>query len=132
MKNYTDDKFGFVFLYPDEWTCEKEDNVISVYDSENGLGALQFSVYYVGNDNEIDLKAELEDFLEDYESFEVHITNGFAYSKLKDSERWWQYWFFQRGNTLILASYNCEIEDEGKEDRAIKEILDSFTQNSIN
>ena len=60
MRRYTDDKFGFVFLYPNDWTWEKEDNVISIYNPENGLGALQFSIYYVGNDSRVDLKTELE------------------------------------------------------------------------
>lgn len=132
MKSYTDDKFGFAFLYPDDWVWEKEDNVISVYDAENGLGALQFSIYYVGNDSEINLKSELEGFLQEYNSFEVKMIDGFAYSKLKDNERVWQYWFFQRGNSLVLASYNCEIEDKGKEDEIINKVLDSFAQSSIN
>ena len=132
MKTYTDDKFGFVFLYPDNCTYEKEDNVISVYDEENGLGALQFSIYYIGNENKIDLKIELEDFLEDYDSFEVEIVNDLAYSKFIDESRVWQYWLFQKGNTLILASYNCEKEDTGKEDTMVNKILSSFTQSSIN
>ncbi|MBS9464378.1 hypothetical protein KIM67_18295 [Flagellimonas sp. 389] len=132
MKSYTDDKFGFVFLYPDNWTREKEDNVISVYDAENGFGALQFSIYYVGNEVQIDLRVELEDFLQDYDSFKIEMIDGFAYSKFRDGEIAWQYWFFRRGNSLVLASYNCEINDRGKEDKIIKNILDSFVQNSIN
>lgn len=132
MKSYTDDKFGFVFLYPEDWVWEKEDNVISVYDPERGLGALQLSIYYVGNDGQIDLKAELEDFLQDYSSFKVEMMGDVAYSKLKDDGRFWQYWFFRKGNSLILASYNCEIKDRGEEDEAIMGILSSFAQSSIN
>ena len=132
MKSYTDEKFGFAFFYPDDWILEKEDNVISVYDAENGLGALQFSVFYVGNDGQIDLKVELEDFLEDYMPVEVEIISDLAYSTFVDGDRVWQYWLFQRGNSLVLASYNCEIEDKGKENEMINEILNSFVQSSIN
>src|SRR5690606_24668562 len=123
MKSYTDEKFGFAFFYPDDWILEKENNVISVYDAENGLGALQFSVFYVGNDSQIDLKAELEDFLEDYMPVEAEIINDLAYSTLINDNRAWQYWLFQRGNSMVLASYNCEIEDKGKENKIINEIL---------
>jgi len=132
MKSYTDEKFGFAFFYPDDWILEKEDNVISVYDAENGLGALQFSVFYVGNDGQIDLKAELEDFLENYMPVEVKVINDLACSAFVDSDRAWQYWLFQRGNSLVLGSYNCEIEDKGKENKIISEILSSFVQSSIN
>jgi hypothetical protein len=132
MKNYIDEKFGFVFSYPDNWTLEKEENVISVYDAEYGLGALQFSIYYVGNNNDFDLKVELEDFLQDYESFNVEMKNEFAYSRFTDEDRVWQYWLFQRGNSMILASYNCEIEDDEKENEHINIILNSFATNSIN
>ena len=133
MKNrYMDNKFGFIFFYPNDWIWEKEENIITVYNPKNGLGALQFSIYYVGNDREINLKVELEDFLEDYNSFKVEIIEGKAYSRIKDEDRIWYYWFFQSGNSLILATYNCEIKDEGKENELIKNILNSFTQSSIN
>ena len=133
MKNrYMDNKFGFIFFYPNDWIWEKEENIITVYNPKNGLGALQFSIYYVGNDREINLKVELEDFLEDYNSFKVEIIEDKAYSRIKDEDRIWYYWFFQSGNSLILATYNCEIKDEGKENELIKNILNSFTQSSIN
>ena len=132
MKNYSDDKFGFVFVYPDNWNCEKEDNVITLYDAENGLGALQLSVYYVGNKNRLDLKSELEDFLQDYESVKVEMKDNLAYSTFNDGDRVWQYWLFQSGNSLIVATYNCATEDKGKENNTINSILCSFVQSSIN
>ncbi|UOB16284.1 hypothetical protein [Abyssalbus ytuae] len=131
MRSYTDEKFGFVFFYPNNWILEKENNIISVYNAENGLGALQFSIFYVGNDNQIDLKVELENFLGDYESVEVEMVNNLAYSTFDNNDRTWKYWLFQNGSSLILTSYNCEIEDKGKEDGVINQILNSFIQSSI-
>lgn len=58
MKRYIDNVFGFMFLYPDEWDFEKNDNVILIYDPKSGLGTLQLSAYYVNNDHTVDLRAD--------------------------------------------------------------------------
>lgn len=131
MKRYTDNKSGLTINYPDDWTFEKEDNIITTYNVVNGSGALQFSTFYVTNDN-IDLKIELEGFLSDKKFSSVELNGNIAYSCFNDGSIAWQYWLLKKGNVIILATYNCEIEDKGKEDVQVNQILNSIIISSNN
>ena len=109
------------------WEVQEEGNVISVFDPKNGLGALQFSIYFVEAAVGINVANELRDFLED-KTADAEITSfdNYAYSQFYDEEEtFWRYWIFREGNHIIFASYNCSSEDAGSEDGSIDKIMKS-------
>lgn len=127
MKTYDSTDLNFSIVYPDTWTYEEDGNVLSVYDSKDGVGALQFSSYEVDNITSIDLKEELEDYVSDkHENFKVQRLDKYAFCKCEDEKgNVWRYWIFTRENTVIFASYNCLKEDVGKEDAEIDAVVKS-------
>lgn len=127
MKNYQyNDHFGFA--YPETWEVGNDGNLISVYDPENGLGALQFTLYEVVEPSGIDLISEFEDYLGDrHGHFEIQTGGDFVYCIVKDEEEvWWRYWLFIQGNIMVFATYNCEQQDKGKEDQEVERIIKSI------
>jgi hypothetical protein len=127
MKFFKLDNSELSFEYPNNWTTLKEDNIISVYDSVNGLGALQLSVYYKKEVRPTNLSEELEEYLtKRHEDFEIVLKEKLAYCNCLDEEnKLWRYWLFQKANNIIFASYNCYLEDGGKEDIIVDEIIKS-------
>lgn len=131
MRSNYSKALNFTIDFPDEWTVEEEGSVLSVYDAAGGSGALQFSSYQVDNANSIDLKAELEDYVSGrLEKFLIEKFPGYAFCEGNDKQNHWQYWIFIKGNTLIFASYNCPPEDVGKEDVAVKSMIESALKNA--
>lgn len=126
-KKYSNKNKGLELIYPENWEAELNDNVLSVYDSLNGVGVLQFSTYHVSDSKRINLSNELSDFLRDkHEPIEINVDNNYAFASYKDNEgRCWKYWLFLKKDILIFASYNCEKDDVGKEDKEIDQILRS-------
>lgn len=127
MKTYDTNDSNFSIAYPDTWTYEEDGNVLSVYDSKEGVGALQFSSYEVENIASIDLMAELQDYVSDrHESFKVQKFDKYAFCNAEDEKgNVWRYWIFTREKTVIFASYNCLKEDVGKEGAEIDAIVKS-------
>jgi hypothetical protein len=127
MKTYDANDLKFSIVYPDTWTYEEDGNVLSVYDSKEGVGAVQFSSYEVDNITSIDLKAELEEYVSDkHKNFSVQKLDNYAFCKSEDEKgNVWKYWIFTRGSTVIFASYNCLKEDVGKEDAEVDAIIKS-------
>lgn len=126
MKNYQyNEQFGFTF--PNSWEIENDENLVSVYDPENGLGALQFTLYGVDDPSDIDLISELEDYLGDrHRNFDIENGDGFVHSNVRDEDGvWWRYWFFIKDKTLVFATYNCDQQDKGKEDQEVEKIIKS-------
>jgi hypothetical protein len=128
MRTYSCKEAFLSFDYPTSWTVEQEKNVISVYDSERGLGALQFSFYQVEHPEKIVLSSELEDYISRRHGNSIVLKeNGLAFSDYLagTDNRFWKYWLFLKCNILIFASYNCNQGDVGKEDEIISNILNS-------
>lgn len=127
MKKYCDKTTGLYFEYPDEWSLEKDENVLSLYDPIDGVGAIQFSMYKVPNDKNLGLKQELDEYLTDngYVNFEIKKGNSFVYTHVSQENKYWQYWMFIKDDYLIFVSYNCQIDDSSKEIEEINNIVDS-------
>jgi hypothetical protein len=115
------------FEFPENWATSKDKNIVSVYDAINGLGSLQFSVYFKNNNELINLSDELEEYLSKrHEDFEILLKENFAYCNCLDEEnKLWHYWLFQKANNIIFATYNCALDDGGKEDKIVDTIVRS-------
>ncbi|MCX2496411.1 hypothetical protein OQX63_23185 [Pedobacter sp. PF22-3] len=113
---------------PNDWKSETSDDVVSLYEPDNGVGALQLSFYNIDNAPSIELSKELESYLGDkHEKIIVKIIDGRAYSDIEDEDGiYWQYWLFLKDTTVIFVSYNCDKSDKGIEDPVVKEIISSI------
>ena len=128
MKTYIDNKLGFSFLYPKNWDLEKDENIISLFEPKLGFGVLQISTYYVNNPEKINLNEELNEYLEDYKGkYLIKNKNSILCTELNMKNRFWKYWIFVKGTILVFVTYNCSIEDKGKEEVIYDSIIKTFT-----
>lgn len=116
----------FCFEYPINWQIEVDEDVISIYKSLNGFGAVQFSTRQIGNPSAYSLKEFFKEYLEDrHKEFEILEDFDCVSSSIIDSGRSWKYWLFFKMNILVFATYNCSEKDSGKEDSEVMEIVNS-------
>lgn len=126
MKSFKHNISNFLIRYPENWEIKKEDNIINLFNPSSGFGAIQFSIYYV--DNPINIESELDEYIKSrHEKYEIFketnsLSNGLS---LDNDGRQWQYWLYKKDNFLIFASYNCAIEDIGKDGNEIKAIIEN-------
>jgi len=117
------------FSIPDNWVFEREKNLISVYEPHDGVGALQFSIYYIDEDRDISLQSELIEFLNGKHSkFEVKNILNYVYCFLNENGTYWKYWLFRKNIILVFATYNCAMNDADKESEVIERIIQSASQ----
>lgn len=119
---------GISFSFPSNWLVEHDNNLISVFDPQNGVGALQFSIYEIKDTNSINLVEKLSDYLEEkHGAVSVKLFIDYSYSDLTDEDGvYWRYWLFSKKNRIIFVSYNCAQEDIGQEDTEIMQIIKSL------
>jgi hypothetical protein len=120
---------GFEATFPDEWNVEKSDDLVSIYNASNGVGALQISSYIVPDPNIVKLDEELKGYLEQkYGEVNLKLLNKYAwFSVIDDGNRYWHYWLLNKANILMFITYNCKSSDKSIEkgvvDRIIKSML---------
>jgi len=113
---------------PDHWQAEQFEDAISFYDP-NSSGTLLIST--VVEDEDID-----DEYLE--EMVAEHLENG---AELHDielgqldgvtccyeaDEGYWCEWYLRHGRMMLFITYDCALEDEGKEDDVIDSILETL------
>ena len=126
MKCFKYDDTEFSIFFPDSWTIARDMNLISLYDPNDGVGVLQFSVFYVDENKIVSLKSELADFLEGkHLNFKISSKTNYAYCWLTENETFWQYWLFRKRNIIVFVTYNCKIIDVGAESETIEKIIES-------
>ncbi|MEL6193782.1 MAG: hypothetical protein AAFR66_17095 [Bacteroidota bacterium] len=113
---------------PRDWETFREDNLLSVYNSTNGVGALQISAYEAPEYNRINLKDELVDYLGiNSEEAKLESSNTHSYYNFVDNQNvYWRYWMIKKDGKIILASYNCGKEDIEIEVEVINKMIRSI------
>jgi hypothetical protein len=130
VKKYSNKQKGLQFQYPENWIAELDEDVLSVYDPQSGVGALQFSTYSVPDMHQIDVRRELAAFLEGKPVLiNVNAAADCAYSDYIDNdESYWKHWLFLIENVLVFVTYNCAKEDAAKEAEQVEAIVASSKQ----
>lgn len=122
---------NLIFYHPDSWSGEYDaaDHTILFCDPDNGYGSLQFSVLYPPEKQEISLKNWLEEKLEKWhEKYIVTENKHYARSEhVNDDSRSWRYWAIRKDNMMLFGTYNCDEQDQGKEDKIVDEIINSIS-----
>lgn len=108
----------------------QEQNLISTYDTNLGVGVLQFSIYNIDESIDLSLADELEEHLKNkYEDLKISQDNNFAYFMVVDkNEIYWEYWLFRKKATLVFVTYNCAKADKEIEYEKIRMIILSVIQ----
>ncbi len=126
MKTFKYNDSDFSLLLPDNWILEREENLLSIYDPENGVGALQLSIYYIEESRKVSLKDELIEFLAArHQSFDVNEQVGYAFCHVNEDGVYWKYWLIQKANIIAFATYNCAMIESNKETELIESIIQS-------
>ena len=124
--------------YPGSWTAEEGEDCTTFSDPENGVGALQISAYETPTGQ--DPKDLLLEYLSDYDiSFDgkkliFQRDNALSTASYSYSEGPWfkRVWFVSEGNHLLMITYTCKVEHQGKEDREVEKIVHSVTVEAEN
>lgn len=121
---------------PEEYRFEEDDGVLSIYNEENGVGALQITSYRIPNGYRFNIKDELIEFIlsndDTLKSKEIDkdivLNNNSGVFQVKDNEGyWWKYWLLFRNNIAIFITYNCEIDYLKVEENVINKIVESIS-----
>lgn len=128
MKTYRDAITGFSFQYPDDWQVQVNDDNVAVFDPLLGFGALQISVYRPLDKRVAEIETAFKEYLSvrhDDFIFEDHAQ--YYYSSVSGHDgTLWEYWLFSLEDSAILATYNCDIRDAGKERNKVQKIVKSL------
>jgi len=116
------------------WHLEEEEDVINIYDQENGVGVIQISIFEIPATSKADLKTELFEFIGNFLDLDIRdkitttttVENGYAYTELFVNGRYWIYIILRNKNTVLFMTYNCEKEDKGIEDEVVWEVIRSI------
>ena len=128
MKNYQGNYFTAEI--PDTWNAEFDhEEGLDVLYAENGLSEIQLSSVIheqelTPNDlmhiAEEDLQAGAS--LQEIDQGEFH---GFWFDYQIDKE-YWREWYLCCGQLMLFVTYNCPVEDEGKDSDEVDKIIDTL------
>lgn len=116
------------FYYPDDWDGGYDDGLIFFENSDNPMGALLFTVFYPPADEEVSLIEWLEEMLA-INPREYSVKTGEHYVRFQHiigEGRSWRYWAIKRAAMVLFGSYNCDLQDQGKEDQIADDIIESI------
>jgi hypothetical protein len=110
---------------PDDWVAEQETESALLYHPD-GPGTLQISALAQSDTvTAADLRAIAAEHLDagaQTDAVELGSFSGFSLSYAVADE-FWREWYLRGGSTLLFATYNCDLDDEGKEDDIVELIL---------
>jgi hypothetical protein len=123
---------------PNDWTYEEEeDNLLTIYKRDNGVGALQISSYSISEDYVMDIEKELLELSAKYfKNFSIDGLKDFikkdSNSASIETENSDSFRFFKiifEKNKLLFITYNCDNSKKNIERLTIKHILNSVKIN---
>jgi hypothetical protein len=127
MQNYKSEQWQLDL--PDHWQIEQIDDAVSFYDPDSS-GTLLVSTI-------VEEEPISDDYLE--EMVAEHLENGADLHEIEfgqfdgvtccyeADEGYWCEWYLRRGRIMLFITYDCALEDEGKEDDLIDSILETLS-----
>jgi hypothetical protein len=118
--------------YPAEWELEENEECITIYNPNEGVGALQVSAYSTpADENPRDILAgyllDIQDVFDKgrIRFDEVGKKKIATYDYINN--HWYKkVWFISQESCLILVSYNCKVEHQEHELEKIEKIIRSI------
>jgi hypothetical protein len=110
------------------WTSQTDEECESI-SLPDGVGALQISTARKDSDVTDD---DLQDFAEKDNDAEAELVatqmgafRGVEFTHDADGT-YWRRWYLRNGRIALFATYNCNIDDKGKEDHDVNQMLSSL------
>ncbi len=128
-KHYVSNAGWYSLMYPKTWVAQESEECTTFSDPENGVGALQISAYETPtyqNSKDTLLRYLLDnDISFDEGELTFQIDDGKSTASYRYLQGLWfkRVWFISKGNRLLMITYNCKAEHQGKEDQLIEEIV---------
>jgi hypothetical protein len=132
MKYNNVDLGKFTVKIPVDWISTiNEDNVVSIYKENNGVGAFQITYFELPLNYELNLFDELYDFISSYlpnitkDELPLiqELDNGLMIENIISQERKWMFGMLNDHNKVIFFTYNAEANDFIIEESIIKDII---------
>jgi hypothetical protein len=114
---------------PDEWFAEEEDEAIIIFD-EDEVGTIQIADFKkekgdANHDDLIDLAEELIEQRVPYTAATLGDFTGIRF-EYEEDESFVIEWFLCCNDTILLVSYDCDIENKYMDVSTVNEILDTL------
>lgn len=112
-------------LLPDEWQAEQEDDAIVIGDRD-GVGCIEISELH--KDAGDFCAEDLQQFVTDdslWESVRRGSFEGLRTSLMEDGAAIRE-WYLYAGKLLLYITYSCEADNQGLDDAAVDDILDTL------
>jgi hypothetical protein len=112
-------------LLPDEWQAEQEDDAIVIGDRD-GVGCIEISELRKdsGDFGADDLKQFVPD-ASAWDSSRCGSFEGICTSLLEEGAAIRE-WYLYAGQLLLYVTYSCEADNQGLDDSAVDDILDTL------
>ncbi|GAB5414653.1 MAG: hypothetical protein Cons2KO_22560 [Congregibacter sp.] len=112
-------------LLPPDWQADEVEGAVVIEDRD-GVGCLEFSELYKDS-GEFEV-AELEQFADASYSWAPVTLGSFSglYSELVEDGAAIREWCVFAGDLLLYITYSCEVENQGMDDSAVNDILDTL------
>jgi hypothetical protein len=108
---------------PKGWTYQEAGHSVAFFNPE-GVGAFNVSAYQKSAPvSDLDLR-ELADSAQ-LSEVNAGTASGFA-CRLVQSNEFLMKWWLRSANVMVLATYNCNVEDQGTEEAQISHLLASI------
>ena len=127
MKTYESENWSINL--PDDWEEEHDDEGVTLFNPD-GCGALEISA--------LEQEEAIDDGFLEYMAAE-HLESGaepdevefgdfegleFSYG---DDGNYWREWYLRADNLMLYITYNCPLQDEGRENDEVEAILETLT-----
>lgn len=117
---------------PDEWIAERDDDAIIIFD-EDDVGTIQISDLKKEtgdalHDDLLDLAEELIDQKISFKPASLGEFTGIRF-EYEDDGAFVIEWFMRCGDTVLLISYDCDLENKDMDVSMVNEILDTLELN---
>ena len=125
----------YQLVHPGNWKIEENENTITIYDTLNGIGAINITSYMIPIDYEFFVEKELVEFVDNDEIIHNNIKvtqvdqTNIAFLEFVIDNRYWQYYTLFCNHKALFITYNCNVVEKNKELSLVKQIINSILIN---
>ena len=126
---------GWNIELPEDYSFEHENNVLSVYNMNAGVGVICFSAYQLPDEYLFSANRELTEFILSIDdTVDINTLNinqsklGYSSAELvRNGNTYWKVWVYNNQKEVLFISYNCQSSDVNIEKHQIDDIINEIT-----
>ena len=116
---------------PKGYLINVDKEITTIYNEENGKGAISITTYKIPIEFFFDINVELRDFANSIDknlnTQNLLLTvNQYAYSEFITEHKFWKIFVFFKNQNAVFMTYNCEIEHKNYEMNEVNNIAESL------